>query len=131
MDGTESSLRETLDTLDTFYKVSGLRINEEKTKLIWVGSMIGSEIRLCTDRKLDWINEPFTSIGVKFSVYAQDMEGINFLPNLQELKSIFKLWEMRNLTLYGRITVIKTLTLSKLNHLLSSLPTPSHEIITN
>ena len=129
LDGSEQSLRETLSTLDLFHKVSGLRMNEEKTKLIWIGSMTGSEVRLCPEKNLGWVNEQFTALGVKFSVYTQDMEELNFRPKLQEMKATLKMWRMRNLTLYGKITVIKSLVLSKINHLLSSLPTPSNQIM--
>ena len=37
LDGTEKSLQETLRVLDNFYVISGLKINIEKTKAIWIG----------------------------------------------------------------------------------------------
>ena len=43
LDGSEKSLREALLILDTFYKMSGLKINVEKTKAIWIGSLSHSE----------------------------------------------------------------------------------------
>ena len=38
LDGTEQSLREILQVLSKFYKLSGLKINEEKTRAIWIGA---------------------------------------------------------------------------------------------
>ena len=39
LDGTEESLRSTLSILTAFYSMSGLKINVEKTKAIWIGSL--------------------------------------------------------------------------------------------
>jgi hypothetical protein len=39
-------------------------------------------------------------------------------------------WKRRILTPIGRVTVVKTLVIPKLNHLFLSLPSPSKETIT-
>ena len=54
LDGTEQSLREALSVLDRFYAISGLKINIEKTKAIWIGSLKNSEVRICRNYNLDW-----------------------------------------------------------------------------
>ena len=54
LDGTEKSLRETLKTVNAFYKLSGVKFNVEKTRVIWIGSKNYSNERLCTDFDLDW-----------------------------------------------------------------------------
>ena len=38
LDGTEISLRKTLEKLHTFYLMSGLKLNIDKTKAIWIGA---------------------------------------------------------------------------------------------
>ena len=43
LDGSEKSLRNTLEMLYTFYNMSGLKINIEKTKAIWIGVLSNSE----------------------------------------------------------------------------------------
>ena len=47
------------------------------------------------------------------------------------LKGLFKQWNKRNLTPIGKITVVKSLILSVLNHIIIELPNPSIEIIKN
>ena len=42
LNGSENSLREALDVLQKFYEMSGLKINVEKTKAIWIGSLSNS-----------------------------------------------------------------------------------------
>ena len=39
LDGSEMSLRKTLAKLNSFYIMSGLKLNIEKTRAIWIGSM--------------------------------------------------------------------------------------------
>ena len=38
-------------------------------------------------------------------------------------------WNSRSLTPFGRLTVIKTLPIPKINHLILALPNPSEEVI--
>ena len=61
LDGSEESLRETLRVLERYYKMSltGLKINVDKTKAIWIGTKQFSDEKLCTDCNLDWSKGPF------------------------------------------------------------------------
>ena len=47
---------------------------------------------------------------------------INYTMKLQEMKTILDCWIYRNLTVYGKITVVKSLVLSKVSHLALVLP---------
>ena len=59
MDGSRKSSSETLLNLDLYYKMSGLKINVEKTNAIWIGSLSHSDYILCQSYKLDWNQGPF------------------------------------------------------------------------
>ena len=48
-DGSEKSLREILNVLNKFYHMSGLKINVEKTKAIWIGAKRFSSESLCNN----------------------------------------------------------------------------------
>ena len=50
---------------------------------------------------------------------------------LHELQNIISQWKKRYLTIFGKITVIKTILLSKITHLLITLPTPNTQFIKN
>ena len=39
LDGSEMSLRKILEKLNLFYTMLGLKLNIEKTRAIWIGSM--------------------------------------------------------------------------------------------
>ena len=63
LDGTEKSLQETLRVLDNFYVISGLKINIEKTKAIWIGSLSNSNRRVCRNYQLDLTQGLFKILG--------------------------------------------------------------------
>ncbi len=49
LDGTEQCLYAVLTTLQFFARFSGLKVNVDKTKLIWIGSKKRSRYKLCKD----------------------------------------------------------------------------------
>ena len=51
LDGTERSLRESLQILSKFYKLSGLKINEKNPRAIWIGAKSNLNDKLCNDYK--------------------------------------------------------------------------------
>jgi hypothetical protein len=53
LDGSELSLKETLNCFDKFHKVSGLKMNTSKTKVVWVGNKRYSDLILCPDFNFD------------------------------------------------------------------------------
>ena len=46
-----------------------------------------------------------------------------------KIEKTIKIWKRRNLTPLGRITIIKTFLISKLNHLFSSIPSPGEDYL--
>ncbi|VDI18058.1 Hypothetical predicted protein [Mytilus galloprovincialis] len=73
-------------------------------------------------KKLELENKREQKIeGIDFSLDLQAMLDINFTKKIKEMSSILKAWEHRKLTLLGKITVVKTLALPKIIHLLTLL----------
>ena len=54
----------------------------------------------------------------------QKITGINYSNKIQTLKNSIKMWQRRALSPLGKITVIKSLLLPKITHLLIALPKP-------
>ena len=117
LDGSELSLRETLNTLNQFYNMSGLKINVEKTRAIGIGALSNSPTRLCRDFILDWNQGSFKVLGVNFSCNVNDIWDLNYHEVLNKVENICKQWTKRKLSLIGRITIIKSLALAKFTHL--------------
>lgn len=129
LDGSERSLRHALMTLKLYASFSGLNINVEKTKVVWIGSMKGSNQTFCEEYDLCWEKETFIILGVKFNTNLQNMVDINYESKLEDIRKLLNCWSKRILTPFGKITVIKSLALSKISHLILSLPNPSVDIV--
>ena len=72
---------------------------------------------------LDWNPVTFTVLGV-FSTDVLEIVKISFENKLNSMKKVLNAWSRMNLTPFGRITVIKSLVVSKITHLLMNLPDP-------
>ena len=125
LDGTENSLNEPLKILNMFALASGFKLNATKTRAVWIGSKIFSGETFNHRLKLDWSHTDFTILGIKFSCNLDTIVNLNNNVKLAEIEKEMKQWSKRNLTHIGRLTVLKTLLISKLNHLIISLPNPS------
>ena len=71
-----------------------------------------------------WDPGIFKVLGVTFSTVTKQMNEINYDTKLVEIKNILNAWKRRQLTPLGKITVIKTLAMSKITHLFINLPDP-------
>ena len=132
LDGSESSLRRLIMILDEFQKISGLRINLSKCKAVWIGKNRFDKRKICTDFNLKWAHK-FTLLGIDFDSDLAEMDT-NFRKKLEEIKNLYKNWLYRHLTPFGRVTVIKSLAMSKLTHVVLVCPHISsgsmHELVT-
>ena len=54
LDGSEASLTETLDKLANSEKISGLKVNFQKTQVIWIGQKKYGQDSIKTKWKLQW-----------------------------------------------------------------------------
>ena len=129
LDGTEISLRKTLQKLQFFYLMSGLKINVDKTKAIWIGSMAKSNLKLCKEYKLDWDQGPVKILGVTFTPEVFNIWDQNSTEILKKVENTLKNWSKRKITLLGKITVIKSIAISKFVHLFLALPNPPIDLV--
>ena len=116
----ELNLRSAVKTLSDFFRLSGLKISMSKTKAIWFGSGFDNNNKLCPDLSLDWDSE-FTLLGIDFNNNLDNMDR-NFDKKIKVIEKLLSCWMHRTLTVYGKITIIKSLALSKLSHLALVLP---------
>ena len=116
----EESLIKTVESLDNFFKMSGLKISVSKTKAIWFGSGSKNTHQLCPHLKLDW-DTKFRLLGIDFDNNLENME-CNYDSKLKAIKGVLNCWINRTLSIYGKAVVIKTLAMPKLTHLALVLP---------
>jgi len=124
LDGSEESFVEAVKILTFFAKVSGLKINYEKTQVIWIGSRKNCQVRYMRDRNFCWDPGTFKYLGVSFSTNVDCIVQLNYEGKLDEVRKLLSVWSKRQLTPFGKITVLKTLAISKLTYLFVNLPDP-------
>ena len=129
LDGSESSLNETLKELEFFRNISGLKVNFPKTQVIWIRSKKYPQDSIKTKWKLKWEVNMFTLLGIQFDTELSKMIEIKYKDKLEKIKIKIKNWQRRQLTPIDKITVIKTLLIPLLNHLFISLPNPPDNLI--
>ena len=102
-----------------------MKLNVSKSQALWLGSK-----RLCRDKpfNVEWPDEPIKALSVYFSCNEMAAEERNFDPKIRKLKSILNVWKTRQLTLAGKILLIKTFDLSQFINL-ASVTTIPEEII--
>ena len=114
-----SSARAFFDLLDTFKLLSGLAINYSKTEGMWIGSCRNNNSK---PFGIKWPREPIKALGVYYSYDLTLLREKNFIENLDKIKKLLNLWSCRGLSLYGKVTVIKTLVIPKFVYICSLLP---------
>lgn len=124
LDGSSRSLDASLRVLQLYADISGLKINLDKTNVIWIGSKKHSQDSICVKWGLKWGSSTFTLLGIKFSVDLEEMIILNYKSRLKEIENTLQKWSKQTLTPLGKITIIKTLLISKLNYLFLTLPNP-------
>ena len=79
LDGSEKSLSEALRILESFEKVSGLRLNSKKTEALWIGSCAGKSEKLHPEKDFNWQNTKVKALGVWLSTDPETTIKLNFV----------------------------------------------------
>ena len=90
---------------------------------MWIGSLKNSEskplgIKLPT--------EPIKALGVFFTYDHKLSHSKNFLEKIIDIKKLINIWFLRGLSLYRKVTLIKSLLIPQIIYTSSLLPTPEH-----
>ena len=75
--------------------MSGLKINVDKTRALWIGSSCGSSGKLCEEYAFDWSQEPLKILGVSFSPLVFNIWDLNDQEILLKVKHILSQWSKR------------------------------------
>ena len=104
--------------INNFGYISGLKLNEEKTEVYWLGSLHNSP----EDLGIDNVNKPMKILGIFFTYDWQKFQELNFEKIITSIKKSLNIWQWRNLTLLGRIQIIKTFAIPKFMFRASQIP---------
>ena len=115
-----ASAKELLDSLNIFEKYSGLKMNASKTKAMWIGTMKNSSEK---SMGLEWCLT-VKNLGVIYSYNQKVISSQNFQEKLDKIQKVINIWNMRGLSLFGRVTIVKTLLIPKFLYVSSIIETP-------
>ena len=102
--------------------ISGLKVNFEKTKVLWVGSAKERGPIQCDKPDISWVKGKVFALGVWFAADRNVMLCSNYDERITKIKNVIELWLFRGLTLIGKITLIKSLLVSQLVYIRTPLP---------
>ena len=115
-----SSVENAFVTINNFGGISGLHLHVKKTKAVWLGKW--SKDR-STPLQLTWTRDPVKILGIRFFYDEKQNNYYNFAIKIQKLQTNLNIWKSRNLTLFGKVLIIKSLGLSQLVYSASNLNT--------
>jgi hypothetical protein len=122
------SVINSLKLLELFTKCSGLKLNTGKSEAFRLGNNTSFNMN---DLNLKWVDS-FKYLGIWFSDNDQDMEFKNFRHRLDNMKNLLRIWKQRDLSLKGKVLILKSLAFSQIIYPLSLLKAPgwvSSEVI--
>ena len=115
------SLKASLRIINKFSDISGLKLNNVKTKVMWIGSQKGKKERImdfkCT-------TQPIKALGAFLSYDEDKNNEENFFSKIRKMKTKLNIWQIRDLSLYGRSMLAKTVGVSQLIYAASMLTVP-------
>ena len=91
-----------------------IRINYDKSQVVWLGSQKGSATVFLPHLKLKWNPTRFSVLGIIYSTDLEKIMDLNYNPKIEQIQILLKNWQGRSLTPLGKITVIKSLMLSRI-----------------
>ena len=101
--------------------ISGLKINRDKTFIMLLGPPTDINIKLPFGKVVQMIK----ILGVVFCLDTETRERLNYKEILSKIKTTLTWWKQRDLTLMGKVQLIKTFVISKLIYVSSLTPVPS------
>ena len=77
---------------------------------------------------ISWPDKPIKLLGLYIGHNEKDLEVTNFRHKLDKMKTNLNIWKQRNLTLIGKVLIIKTSALSQFRYLSKVIAIPENTI---
>jgi len=119
------SAKQFLKIVEMFSLCSGLRLNIDKTEGMWLGK---DKTKTLTPLGINWPSGPIKLLGLYIGHNEKDMEVSNFRHKINKVKQLLHAWSDRDLSLIGRILIVKSLAFSQFTNLANLIIFPKHII---
>lgn len=128
-----NSIVEIYNTFSIFSNFSGLKLNNAKCEICGIGAKKGDKTALCGFRNVDLTTDSIKVLGVHFSYNDAICLQNNFIAVVKKIEKVLQVWNMRPLTLSGKIIIFKSLAISKIVYIsyLSNVPNAILDLLEN
>ena len=111
---TTDAIKAVFDTYAVFASGSGSRLNQAKSKGLWLGSWCG---RVDTPVRLDWTSGTLKILG--------NVEELNWRPRIVAVKNVLNSWRQRGLSYRGKSLIVNALALAWIWYVASLIDLPA------
>ena len=108
---SEKDLESALSVIEEFSLYAGLKLNLAKTEGIRLGLLKNTNSK---HKNINWTEDPVRCLGIYVGHNKQECQKLNWSNKVDDLQKLLDSWRSRDLTIYGKVTVIKVLAMSKL-----------------
>ena len=88
--------------------ISGLRLNNKKKEILWIGACAGRQDKLCPEKDLKWTTDKLKALGVWISSDPVVSMKANYNEKLLKVRNCLSCWEYSRLSLLGKIVILKS-----------------------
>ena len=110
-----------MNEIEIFGNFSGLMINKNKTEGLWIGKLKHSKDK---EENIKWTNKPIKTLGIYYGHDYIECEKLNWEKKIKKMNSLFLSWSKRNLSILGKVLIIKALIISIFTFMVSSCVIP-------
>ena len=96
-------------------------INRNKTEGLWIGKIKHNKDKM---GNIKWKNKPIKSLGIYYGHDNIECEKLNWEIKIEKMNNLFLSWSKRNLSMLGKILIIKALIIPMLTFIVSSCIIP-------
>ena len=110
-----------MNEIEIFGNFSGLMINRNKTEGLWIGKLKHSKDKV---ENIKWTNKPIKTLGIYYGHDYIECEKLNWEKKIEKMNSLFLSWSKRNLSILGKVLIIKALIIPIFTFIVSSCVIP-------
>ena len=108
---TENSIKESFKIFDKFEKASGAKIHKTKTTAMYIGPWKSKDPEF---KEISWTNTYVKTLGINHGYHIPEQEV--WMEKINKMKNCIQVWKSRDLTLKGKVLIIKTFLISQINY---------------
>ena len=107
LDGSKKSFKSALLDVELFGEISGMRLNSEKTEILWIGACAGRQDKLCPEKDLKWVTDKLKALGVWISSDPMVSMEANYNKKITKGQKLLKLLGIPPFKHFGQNRCIK------------------------